>query len=248
MCSTAGVSDPTSLSELEDELAAVALALFAPGDVAGTLQKIVDLADRAVDGCEAAGIMGVDGAVTSTLAASNALVVDVDQLQIDAGEGPCVDAAQQSAAIYAHDLMDDDRWPTFAPLAVSAGVRSVLAYSLSAEQPGALNLYARLPAAFGVNDRAQGSLFAVLARIALDTAQERASGEAKAMNLAEALRTRALIGQAQGILIERERITADQAFDVLRRASQHMNVKVREVAATLVETGESPDTGAPPAG
>jgi AmiR/NasT family two-component response regulator len=55
-----------------------------------------------------------------------------------------------------------------------------------------------------------------------------------------------LIGQAQGILIERERITGDQAFDVLRRASQHMNIKLREVAETLVETGESPDTGPPP--
>ncbi len=57
---------------------------------------------------------------------------------------------------------------------------------------------------------------------------------------------RELIGQAQGILMERERITADQAFDVLRRASQHLNVKLREIATRLVESGESPTTG--PAG
>jgi AmiR/NasT family two-component response regulator len=58
------------------------------------------------------------------------------------------------------------------------------------------------------------------------------------------LATREVIGQAQGILIERKRTTADQAFDVLRRASQHLNLKVRDVAQTLVDTGEDPGTGA----
>ena len=102
------------------------------------------------------------------------------------------------------------RWPHFAPLAVNAGIRSVLAYSLSARQPSALNLYARLPAAFGATDRAQGQLFATLARLALDSAEERASDDRRTGNLLEALRTRELVGQAQGILMERERITADQ--------------------------------------
>jgi len=70
--------------------------------------------------------------------------------------------------------------------------------------------------------------------------------ERRAENLAAALVTRELIGQAQGILIERERITPDQAFVVLRQASQHLNIKLREVAQNLVETGERPDTGRPP--
>ena len=119
----------------------------------------------------------------------------------------------------------------------------MLAYSLSANRLSALNLYAKLPHAFGATDRAQGQLFATLARLALDSAEERAADDKRAGNLTEALRTSELIGQAQGILMERERITADQAFDVLRRASQHMNIKLRDVAETLVETGESPQTG-----
>ena len=90
-------------------------------------------------------------------------------------------------------------------------------------------------------------MFATLAGLALDSAQERAADDERVANLTEALRTRELIGQAQGILMERERITADQAFDVLRRASQHMNIKLREVAETLVETGESPLAAPPPA-
>jgi hypothetical protein len=210
------------------------------------LQRIVDLAERAVDGCEAAGIFLFSDDSVTTAAASSALVITIDQLQIDAEEGPCLDASTQGSTYYANDLMDEERWPTFAPAAVSAGIRSVLAFSLSAERPSALNLYARLPAAFGATDRAKGQLFATLARLALDSAEERASDQKKSANLIEALRTRELIGQAQGILMERERISGDQAFDLLRRASQHMNIKLREVAETLVETGESPETGTPP--
>ena len=228
------------LIDLEKTLAEVASALFAAGSIEGTLKKIVDLAELAVDGCEAAGVMRVDGEVVSTVAASSALVELVDQLQIDHDEGPCLDASRDAVTVYAVDLLDDQRWPNFAPPAVAAGVRSVLAFSLSDDASSALNLYAAHPAAFGATDRAQGQLFATLARLALDTAEERATEE---RHLVEALRTRDIIGQAQGILMERDRITADQAFVVLRRASQHMNVKLREVAQTLVETGESPDAG-----
>lgn len=223
----------------------VVASMFAPATVEGTLDKIVGLAAHAISGCEAAGIMRVDADGIATVAASNALVDQVDRLQIETGEGPCVDAARQRTTVYVHDLVNDPRWPAFAPPAVDNGIRTVLACALPVEEPIVLNLYAPLPAAFGVTDRAQASLFASLARVALDVAQERASGTARTDNMAIALRTREIIGQAQGILIERERITAVQAFDVLRRASQHMNVKLREVAATLIETGETPDTGSP---
>lgn len=233
--------------DLETSFAEVAVALFAPGTVERTLQRIVLLAERAIDGCEAAGIMVVDPGGVTTIAATSDLVVEVDQIQIDAGEGPCLDASTRTEAFYANDLLDEPRWPIFAPAAVAAGVRSVLAYSLSVERPSALNLYARLPAAFGATDRATGELFATLARLALDSAEQRAAEETSTSNLTAALRTRELIGQAQGILMERERITADQAFAILRRASQHMNIKLREVAETLIETGESPDTGPAPA-
>ena len=238
------MTDADQLLDLETAVSQVAVALFAAGTVQGTLQRIVDLAERAVDGCEAAGIFLDDHGIVKTAAASSALVDVVDRLQIDAGEGPCLDASRSNATVYAADLIDDRRWPSFGPLAVAAGIRSILAYSLSADRPSALNLYAQLPTAFGVTDRAQGLLFATLASLALDSAQERASEEKRSRNLIEALRTRELIGQAQGILMERERITGDQAFDVLRKASQHMNVKLREVAEALIETGESPATGA----
>lgn len=234
------------LVDIESTFSEVAVALFAPGTVEGTLQRIVELAVVAVDGCESAGVLAAeDGGPPATVAASSSLAVTLDQMQIAADGGPCLDAARSGSTVYVEDLVGDPRWPRFAGSAVDAGVRSVLAYALVTGRRGALNLYASSPDAFGPDARAQALLFATLARLALGSARERALDEERAVNLTEALRTRELIGQAQGILIERERITGEQAFEVLRRASQHLNVKLREVAAALVETGQTPETGDP---
>lgn len=105
---------------------------------------------------------------------------------------------------------------------------------------GALNLYARYPQAFGVIDRAKGLM---LAGLALSSAETHDAEDRRATNLQAALQSREVIGQAQGILMERERITPAQAFDILRRASQHLNIKLRDVAQALVDTGERPWTG-----
>ena len=229
------------LENLAESLARVATQLFMPGSVVATLQRIVTLAEETIDGCDGAGVFVVRDGAVATAAASSPLTDSLDRLQIEANEGPCLDASARGATFYAQDLADDERWPTFGPQAVAAGVRCVLSYALSVEQPSALNLYAHLPAAFGATDRAQGQLFATLARLALESAEERVADVQRVSNLTDALRTREVIGQAQGILMERERITADQAFEVLRRASQRMNVKLRSVAESLVETGESPE-------
>ena len=229
--------------DLENNFSRIAMELFAANSVGATLQQIVELAAQTIEGCDGAGIFLVHGSRATTAAATGELVKKLHQLQIHTKQGPCLDAATLGTTFYADDLTEDSRWPSFGPQAVAAGVRCVLAYSLSAERQSALNLYARLPAAFGATDRAQGQLFATLARLALDSAEERAADGKRTANLNEALRTRELIGQAQGILMERERITADQAFDVLRRASQKVNIKLRTVAETLVETGEAPAQG-----
>ena len=232
--------------ELEQNLAEVALALFATGSVERSLQLTVDLAVDTVDGCDAAGIFVSRDDRVTTVAFTDPIVIELDDLQIASNEGPCLEALAGGRHPFASDLTDDPRWPTFGPAAARAGTRSALAFRLSEQPVSALNLYARLPAAFGATDRAKGLIFATLAGLALDLAGERADDLLRVANLHEALRTRELIGQAQGILIERERITSDQAFDVLRRASQHLNIKVREVARTLVETGETPLVGTPP--
>lgn len=240
------VTRSDSIEEVEQHLSEVARTLFAPGSVAGSLQLTVELAVSTIDGCDAAGVFLVRQGRVTTAASSDPIVVELDELQFTYNEGPCLDAVAEGGSSYAVDLADDPRWPKFGPAAADAGIRSVLAFRLSDRPVSALNLYAHLPAAFGATDRAKGLIFATLAGLALDAAGERADDDDRVANLLVALKTRELIGQAQGILIERERITGEQAFGVLRRASQFLNIKVREVAQNLVDTGETPPTATPP--
>lgn len=241
------MEDHPPTDELEHDLSTVARDLYAAGTVARVLQRTVDLAVTTIDGCDAAGIFMVEDERVATTAASHPIAVELDELQSTIGEGPCLEAIAHGRTIHAPDLSDDSRWPSFGPAASRAGIRSVLALRLTDDPPAALNLYGHLPTSFGATDRAQGLIFATLAGMALGAAGERADKDDQIANLHEALGSRQLIGQATGILIERERITADQAFALLRRASQNLNIKIRDVAHTIVETGEAPpSTPRPP--
>ena len=239
--------DDDSLSEFAFSFSQTAQALFTAGDVSATLTRVVELAVSTIEGCDYAGIFLIEGDRVTTPVHTDPIVVKIDQAQHTTGEGPCFDAIVHRLIFYADDLGRDLRWLHFAPQATKAGVRSVLALPLSADaQLGALNLYARYPLAFGVVDRARATILASLASLALSIAHSHEDEERHAANLHAALASRESIGQALGILMERERITANQAFDILRRASQHLNVKLREVAQNLIDGGEEPDTG--PAG
>jgi GAF domain-containing protein len=234
--------DPTS--ELAADLSESVRLLFTAGSVAGTLAQVVELAVATVEGCDFAGLFLLENDVVTSPIRTDPTVDEVDALQHATGEGPCLDAITHRQMFYADDLATDPRWPRFGPQADAAGIRSVLALPLSTNgREGALNLYARYPAAFGVADRAKGVILATLAGFAISAARSHESEERRADNLSTALGTRELIGQAQGILMERERITSDEAFDILRRASQHLNRKLRDVAQDLVDTGANPETG-----
>ena len=240
-------TDQEPTSELTDSLAHTAAALFSAGTLEDTLQRTVDLAKETIDGCDFAGIFVLQGDTISTPVHTDPIVIQIDSLQHQVNEGPCLDAVAQGATFYAHDLLEDARWPNFGPLAHEHGVRSALAFALSADGTGgALNLYARYPEAFGVVDRGKGLMLAILAGIALSGAKVHDAEGRENLNLHAALVSREMIGQAQGILMERERITSDQAFDILRRASQRLNVKLRDVAQDLVDSGENPATEVTP--
>ena len=236
--------DRDSIAEFTANFAETAQILFSAGNVNDTLASVVELAVATIDGCDCAGLFLIDGDVATTPVSTDPLVDEVDALQYGSGQGPCLDAIALRLILYVDDLDTDLRWPGFAPQATALGMRSMLALPLVASASvGAINLYARYPAAFGVVDRAKAMILATMAGVALTVAHSHADEERRADNLMTALNSRETIGEALGILMERERISADQAFDVLRRASQHLNVKLRDVAQNLVDTGESPDTG-----
>ena len=238
-------SDETNpLSALTSNLSETAEILFSAGSVHSTLEQVVAVAVHTIEGCDFAGLFLLEGGVVVTPVHTDPMVEEIDAMQRESGQGPCLEAISQRIMVYGDDLQGDDRWPDFGPLAAERGIRSALALPLTANGTiGAVNLYARYPAAFGVVDRAKGVILASLASVALTAAHSLEDEERRIENLHSALSSREVIGQAQGILMERERIAADQAFDVLRRASQYLNIKLREVAQTLVDTGERPETG-----
>lgn len=232
--------------ELVGEITAIARTVLSGETLDEALERVVSAAVSTLDGCDAAGVFVVDGNAVRTVASSDSRVVDLDGVQERLAEGPCLDAATSAAVIYVGDLSEAERYRRFADAATTAGIRTVLACPLACDgMRGALNMYARLPHAFGATDRAKGAILAALAGAAIGASARQADLRSQNLNLQNALVSREIIGQAQGILMERERVSADEAFDILRRASQHLNEKLRDVAQNLIDTGESPVTGNP---
>ena len=174
-----------------------------------------------------------------TLAATDPLVEQVDAIQYDTGEGPCLEAIEQNDLASTDDLEHDDRWPKFAAGAVAeTPVRSMFGVRilLGGDSRGALNFYATEVNAFSELDRGVGAIFSTLASLALQSAVEQRKSE----NLLVALESSRQIGMAMGILMASKLLTAEQAFEQLRTASQHLHRRVREVAEEVTETGQLP--------
>jgi GAF domain-containing protein len=164
-----------------------------------------------------------------TLAPTDQIVVDADELQHSLRQGPCVDAAVEGRTLWSDDLRTDPRWPTWGPAAADLGLHSALSVELHSrgERVGALNLYGSDYDQFGRDDALTARLFAYHAASAL-------AADQRERHLELALDHRTEIGQAQGILMERFGISSEQAFNVLRRHSQDRNIRLQHVAQELI--------------
>jgi transcriptional regulator with GAF, ATPase, and Fis domain len=236
------VDDPWEKVALR--LADTARALLAQRSVQQTLDKIVSEAVEVVDGCEAAGILTVEDGRVRSLSATDDTVRASDRKQEETGEGPCFDATRRLHEAYRIADLETtvERWPRYAPEARKLGLGSVMGFLLYTGEDdnlGALNLYSSRPQAFTRRSEQIGWLFASHAAVALSSARTHAQ-------LAHAMESRAEIGEAIGIVMERYGLDEDRAFAVLRKSSQDRNVKLREVARAVARTGEIP--GARPRG
>jgi len=206
------------------------------GDVEATLRGITRSAVGTVPGAAECGISYVIGRATvEPRAWTSDLPKDVDSLQNGLHEGPCLDAIWENKVVSVDDVGADGRWPQFARRAPQLGVGSMLCFQLFVEGDnlGALNVYGREPGAFDDESQEIGLMFAGHAAVALASAEHEE-------NLRGGMVNRDLIGQAKGILMERHRLTADQAFAVLIRTSSLTNRKLRDIADELTTTGHLP--------
>lgn len=223
------------LDAAAEEFAELAVRLHAEPTVVETVDLVVQHALKAVY-CQYAGVMFVHGDKTvETAAATDPLVEELDQFHVTCGEGPGLGSLDDQLTVRVADTRYDLRWEKWARCLEERGVRSVLTARMTtgSNDLGTLNLFHSEPNAFDADDEAVAAILARHAAVALASAQ-------RAENLWLAIDARKLVGQAQGILMERFDLTADQAFAVLLRYSQDKNIKLRDVAQLLVSQRNLP--------
>lgn len=226
----------TSLETFIRQLAEAARSLQGTKGTQEMLDEAVVIATEIIQGCDYAGMSIVNPGGINTPAASSEALRRLDELQFEMQEGPCFDALRKHEIVLARDLSTDDRWPTWGPRAADElGVSSIVSFRLFAAEDslGAMNLYSRTADAFDTDDIYNAEALAAHVAVALAEAQN-------VNHLETAILVRTVIGRAEGILMERFDLSPVQAFAVLRRVSQHRNIKLNRVAEELVRTRVTP--------
>jgi GAF domain-containing protein len=229
---------PMSAGEVRQALRELEDLRYSAGNLDEALRRIVLATHRlfAVDG---AGLMLLDpDQLLRNVAVSDKRVDHLEELQIEHGEGPCVDAFEEKALVDAADLAGEDRWPSFSPAAVDRGLRAVLA------SPIPYNQYAiGVVAVFSAKTRPwspEGELalitFTDLAALCIaNTMASEERGEV-AEQLQRALDARVVIEQAKGALVAREGLTERDAFERMRRQARRERRPIADVATEVMAT------------
>ena len=231
---------------LAAELAALTKELFASQDLFAVAERVAALSTDCIPGAVASGITFFEGVRPLAHVATDDIARQLDAHQIAEADGPVGEAIDLQQPVTVGDLPGDQRWPSFRTLAIDLGVRGVIACELSVqrgrdwESLGALTVYAEAADLF--DDDAGEAVALLAAHLSVVAAFDRDRHDVvrREAALHRALGTRDVIGQAKGILMERQHLSAGDAFDVLRRSSQQLNMRLNEVAARLAETGELP--------
>jgi GAF domain-containing protein len=228
--------DPT------EAFAALGRIKLSETDLPGVLNKISELAQRAIPGAEEVSVTLVRGTGAYTAAFTGEIALILDEWQYDQGRGPCVDAAQAAAVVSVPDTGADDRWPEWGARARAAGVHSSLSIGLPIQDAvvGALNIYGTKPDTFDDDAITLAQAFAGYAAVAMANAHLYDSTASLAHHMQTAMESRAIIEQAKGIVMAERRCTSDEAFGILVRVSQDTNRKLRDVATALVDRAARP--------
>jgi ANTAR domain-containing protein/GAF domain-containing protein len=217
-------------AELGRELAAT--------DPEETLHRLTEVTVSRIPAAHAASVTTLRDGAFRTVAASHDRARKADAVQYELGSGPCVDAIVEDTIYNPGDLRHDRRWPEFGKqVSELCGYTAMLSFRLAVDELIAgLNIYAEQPHVFDGDAAELGWLLATHGGIALATSTNRQ----RARNLQRALESNRDIGVAVGILMSRHRITRDQAFTLLRIASQRLNRKVHDLSCDVIDTGALP--------
>jgi GAF domain-containing protein len=234
-------SPPTSAAEALEQLGSLSLRKVS---MEYLLQTVADLTKAVMPGHPEASVTLLVKDHPTTVATTGQLALDLDEKQYERGHGPCLHAARTGELTEIADMRADSRWPDYSPGAAESGALSSLSVPLAIDDDeqvaGAINIYAREPNAFDEASRTAATHFGPYAAVAAGDLHAYQSARTRADNLQAALATRGVIDQAKGILMDRHKLTPDQAFQVLAQMSMKTNRKLYAVADDLVHTGELP--------
>jgi GAF domain-containing protein len=235
--SDAGAGEPADVTDPLLAFAELGRINLSQADLGQVLTRVASLAASVIPGADEVSVTLVSGGVAGTATFTGDVAMALDESQYDSGFGPCLDAAAQHAVFVVDDMTTESRWPVFASEAVERGVRSSLSVGIPIHEQvsGAINIYGLRDHAFDADAVALAQTFAGYAAVAMANAHLYSTTAALAEQMAEAMSSRAVIEQAKGILMAQRGIFADEAFDILSRASQTANRKLREIAEAIVE-------------
>ena len=205
---------------------------------------VVDAALRLVTAVAASTVENADGVSVTlerhghlmTVAASDDAVKEMDRHQYETGEGPCLSAKAEGRWFYIESLAEENRWPEFVPLALDQGIHSILSSPLMTKDhpQGALNIYSSREHAFSARDQELAALFSAQASEILTTAGPEETDEEARQRFTSALTARQVIHQAQGVIMERDGLTAELVAGALRRAARAAGVTVLAYASEVI--------------
>ena len=223
-----------------EALRALSQFLVADAPFGDTLHRVAEISEASVPGARFVGItmLGEDERAT-TAVFTDRDAPEIDQAQYDTGRGPCLDAWRKKATVRVDDMRaTDPDYSEFARACLDHGIRSTLSLPLVAADRGigALNFYSVDPAAFSGDDERVAADLATAASAVLANAVAYWGAYELSHQMTEAMQSRAVIEQAKGMLMASSPgLTPDDAFDLLRRASQRENVKLRDIAQRVVD-------------
>ena len=212
-------------------------ALLEPGQGSDVMAAVTRLAVAAVPGVEQASISEGRNGRFSTIASTGDMATVSDRIQYELGTGPCVDAVIDDAVYRSNDIVCESRWPEFGRRAhAETGATSMMSLRLFMEgddRTAGLNLYSTARAAFDDDAYVVATVVATISATALIAASARERVE----NLQRALTSNRRIGMAMGVLMSSHKVTEDDAFTLLRIASQNGNRKLTDIADDVITTG-----------
>jgi len=234
--------NPSTPPDIANALSELTALLLSDDPLETLLVRVGELAAKDLPWVQSCGITSTVDGRSTTMVATDELASAIDQLQYDAQDGPCLDALSQGIVVTIRDCRTEARYTAFSQRAADAGIRCVLALPLKVGENtiGVLNLYGHVEHEFNPSEVQVGQLFAAQAALVLTAVARYGDQVQLTGHLQSALNSRAAIDQAIGVLMAAHQCSPTRAFEHLREASQHRNVKLRVIAAETIAAVQLP--------